>query len=279
VDSQTASTQAPDATVTGFYARHSEYQWSRFDTHARLEECLLRRCLRRCLPPPPATVIDVGGGSGRHAFTLAAAGFDVLLCDVTPALLRAARERNEQPGNRARVREIVAADARRLPWPDGQADAAIVLGPMYGLRQAADRSAALAELRRILKPGSPVFLQYFQRVAGLRYVLESGPARAGLFDWQAFLRTGITDEPQLPELLRSHYFATADAVRAEVAAAGLELLELRGMEGPAPSIGQANLAGADSALVEEWADIAEAVCGQPEHVSTSTHLLAIARTS
>jgi ubiquinone/menaquinone biosynthesis C-methylase UbiE len=272
------NTQATDGAIARFYAGNSDYQWSRFDTHARIEERLLRRFMGRYLPRPPSTVIDVGGGSGRQAFALAEAGFDVLLCDVTPALLDAARQRNERTESSARLRAIVAADARHLPWPDGSADAAIVLGPMYGLRQAEDRRAALAELCRVLRPGGTIFLQYFQRVAGLRYVLESAPAKAGLFGWREFLRTGLTDESQLPELLRSHYFATADAARAEVLAAGLELLELRGMDGPAPSIGQAKLSGADTALVEQWADITEAVCGQAEHLSTSTHLLVIART-
>jgi ubiquinone/menaquinone biosynthesis C-methylase UbiE len=272
------NTRTGNGAIGQFYAHNSGYQWSRFDTHARIEEHMLRRCMGRYLPPPPATVIDVGGGSGRQAFPLAAAGFEVLLCDVTPALLDAARERNERPETAAQLRAIVAADARHLPWDDGYADAAIVLGPMYGLRKAEDRRAALVELCRVLRPGSTVFLQYFQRVAGLRYVLESAPAKAGLFDWREFLRTGLTDEPQLPELLRSHYFATADVVGCELAAAGLELLELRGMEGPAPSIGQAKLASADTALVEQWTDIAEVVCGQAEHLSTSTHLLVIART-
>ncbi len=272
------STQAENGAIGQFYARNSDYQWSRFDIHARLEERVLRRCLGRYLPPPPATVIDVGGGSGRQAFPLAAAGFDVLLCDVTPVLLDEARKRNERQEARAQLRQIVAADARRLPWGDGHGDAAIMLGPMYGLRNAADRLVALGELGRVLRPGSPVFLQYFQRVAGLRYVLESAPAKAGLFDWREFLRTGLTDEPRLPELLRNHYFATADTVAAELAAVGLELLELRGMEGPAPSIGQAKLARADPTVVEQWTDIAEAVCGRVENLSTSTHLLAVART-
>jgi ubiquinone/menaquinone biosynthesis C-methylase UbiE len=273
------NTHAGNGAIGQFYARNSDYQWSRFDTHARIEEHMLRRCTGRYLPSPPATVIDVGGGSGRQAFQLAAAGYDVLLCDITQALLDAARERNERLETPAQLRQIVVADARHLPWEDGCADAAIVLGPMYGLRKAEHRLAALGEACRVLRPGSMVFLQYFQRVAGLRYVLESAPAKVGLFDWREFLRTGLTDEPQMPELLRSHYFATAGAVSYEVAAAGLELMELRGMEGPAPSVGQAKLSSADTPLVEQWTDIAEVVCGQAEHLSTSTHLLAIARTS
>lgn len=40
--------------------------------------------LQRHLPPPPATVLDVGGGSGVYACWLASLGYTVHLVDAVP---------------------------------------------------------------------------------------------------------------------------------------------------------------------------------------------------
>jgi SAM-dependent methyltransferase len=45
------------------------------------------------LPPPPASVLDVGGGAGHQSFPLAQAGYDVTLLDSSPAMLDKARQR------------------------------------------------------------------------------------------------------------------------------------------------------------------------------------------
>jgi ubiquinone/menaquinone biosynthesis C-methylase UbiE len=47
------------------------------------------------LPPPPATVLDLGGGAGHQSFPLAQAGYEVTLLDPSAAMLDKARERLE----------------------------------------------------------------------------------------------------------------------------------------------------------------------------------------
>jgi ubiquinone/menaquinone biosynthesis C-methylase UbiE len=57
------------------------------------------------------------------------------------------REAAAIPGVAAAV-----ADARALPEPDGCADAALLLGPLYHLRSRRDRVRALVEARRVVRP-------------------------------------------------------------------------------------------------------------------------------
>jgi SAM-dependent methyltransferase len=45
------------------------------------------------LPPPPARLVDVGGGAGHQSLPLAQAGYEVTLLDSSPAMLEKARER------------------------------------------------------------------------------------------------------------------------------------------------------------------------------------------
>jgi SAM-dependent methyltransferase len=56
------------------------------------------------LPPPPATVLDVGGGAGHQSLPLAQAGLQVTLLDSSPAMLAKARQRLERLPAEARQR-------------------------------------------------------------------------------------------------------------------------------------------------------------------------------
>ncbi len=54
---------------------------------------VLHQQLLEHLPPPPATVLDLGGGAGHQSFPLAGAGYQVTLLDPSMAMLDKARQR------------------------------------------------------------------------------------------------------------------------------------------------------------------------------------------
>jgi SAM-dependent methyltransferase len=54
---------------------------------------VLHQQLLEHLPPPPAPVLDVGGGAGHQSFPLAQAGYDVTLLDPSSAMLDKAQQR------------------------------------------------------------------------------------------------------------------------------------------------------------------------------------------
>ena len=63
------------------------------------------------LPPPPAPVLDVGGGAGHQSFPLAHAGYDVTVLDSSPAMLDKARQRLQRlPGEAQRRVTLLEAD-------------------------------------------------------------------------------------------------------------------------------------------------------------------------
>lgn len=59
----------------------------------RVRTYVLHQHLREHLPPPPASVLDVGGGAGNQSLPLALEGYDVTLLDSSPAMLDRARQR------------------------------------------------------------------------------------------------------------------------------------------------------------------------------------------
>jgi SAM-dependent methyltransferase len=100
---------------------------------------------------PGETVLDVGSGTGVVAITAARAGARVTGLDLTPELLEQAREN----ARIAKVETIVwtEGDAESLPYPDTSFD--VVLS-QFGHMFAPRPDVAVAEMRRVLKPGGRV---------------------------------------------------------------------------------------------------------------------------
>ncbi|HEX8580889.1 MAG TPA: class I SAM-dependent methyltransferase [Acidimicrobiales bacterium] len=77
---------------------------------------LIRRAIARHVPPGPRRIVDVGGGYGQQAITLARDGHTVTVLDFDPNMLDLARRRleGEPPEVRARV-ELVLGDGLDAP--------------------------------------------------------------------------------------------------------------------------------------------------------------------
>ncbi|HMN88164.1 MAG TPA: class I SAM-dependent methyltransferase [Bauldia sp.] len=100
---------------------------------------------------PGEAVLDVGTGTGVVAVTAARAGARVSGLDLTPELLEVARLN----GQVARLPEIewIEGDAEALPFPDGRFD---VVVSQFGHMFAPRPDVAVAEMRRVLKPGGRI---------------------------------------------------------------------------------------------------------------------------
>jgi trans-aconitate methyltransferase len=120
---------------------------------------------------PPASVIDVGCGTGTHAAELAARGFHVLGVDLDPDML--ARARALHPGV-----EFLAADVQRLHL-DRSFDAALSNAALHWMP---DQCAALAGVRRVLRAGGQFVAEMGGRdnVRTVDQALETAVAEYGL---------------------------------------------------------------------------------------------------
>ncbi|TMG75376.1 MAG: bifunctional demethylmenaquinone methyltransferase/2-methoxy-6-polyprenyl-1,4-benzoquinol methylase UbiE [Betaproteobacteria bacterium] len=106
-------------------------------------------------------VLDVAAGSGDLALEFArraGASGEVWLTDVNREMLERGRDRLL---DRGRPIPAVQCDAERLPFPSDYFDCVSVA---FGLRNMTHKDAALAEMRRVLRPGGRLLVLEFSRV-------------------------------------------------------------------------------------------------------------------
>ncbi len=109
---------------------------------------------------PGQRALDVAGGTGDLALgMLRQVGKDgrVVLSDINPRMLERGRDRLLDGGMVGNV-ECLVADAERLPFEDDSFDC-VTIG--FGLRNVTDKAAALASMRRVLKPGGQLLILEF----------------------------------------------------------------------------------------------------------------------
>jgi len=152
------------AAIRTFYDRIVPYEWTRLD-HYVLEYATVKHYLARYLPSPPARLLDIGGGPGRYAIFLAQQGYTVTLVDISEQNLHWAKRQCAHTGVQV---EVQLVDAQELgPFPDASFDAVLSLGPLYHLPTLAARSRAVAEQRRVLRPGGKAFAMMLTRAAAI----------------------------------------------------------------------------------------------------------------
>jgi demethylmenaquinone methyltransferase/2-methoxy-6-polyprenyl-1,4-benzoquinol methylase len=112
-------------------------------------------------PRPGMVLLDVAGGTGDIALRfLELGGGHVHVCDINESMLRVGRDRAINRGTLSGI-DWVTADAERLPIASRSVDAYTIA---FGLRNVSGIDAALAEARRVLKPGGRFFCLEFSHV-------------------------------------------------------------------------------------------------------------------
>ena len=200
--------------------------------YGTLELVRTQEILLRVLLPPPGCVVDVGGGPGVYATWLAGLGYEVHLIDPVPHHIEQAIEREAAAG--VSLASATCGAAARIELDDGSADAVLLMGPLYHLQDRKERLGALAEARRVLRPGGLLAAAAITRFAAVLDALDRGfiddPAfmemvTAGLKDGR---HNNLTDNPGY---FTTAYFHLPDELSCELETAGYEEVEVLAVEG------------------------------------------------
>jgi SAM-dependent methyltransferase len=190
--------------------------------------------VQRFLPPPPAAVADVGGGTGPYSFWLASLGHEVHLVEPSGRLVQICKDRMQANPSGAGPRTVKIGDARSLWLGDRSCDGVLLFGPLYHLTERNERIGAIQESCRILKAGGYLFAATITRVASFTDAL-----RRDLLGDSAFLSIVETDmetgQHRNPtddiSYFTDAFFHQRSEIRAEVEAGGLQVVAQLPIEG------------------------------------------------
>jgi demethylmenaquinone methyltransferase/2-methoxy-6-polyprenyl-1,4-benzoquinol methylase len=178
-------------------------------------------------PTPGMRLIDVGGGTGDIALRFCErGGRSVIVVDINEEMVAIGRNRALDAG-RSREIEWLCGDAERLPIADSSVDAYTTA---FCLRNVTRIDRALAEARRVLKPGgrflclefSHVEVSAFRRIYdeySFRVLPALGQIVAGNADAYRYLAESI------------RRFPAQDTLARMIAEAGLDVVRYRNLSG------------------------------------------------
>lgn len=263
------------AHVERLYDSDPEREWERLGRH-RTEFAVTMRALRDYLPPPPARVLDCGGGPGRYAIELTRLGYKVTLLDLSLESLRLAQEQAAEEGVEiAAYAHGTATDLSR--YAGGAFDAVLLMGPFYHLLEASSRRRALEEAQRVLTPGGVLFAAFITRYAPIRYYAVHDPTQLIVdpHEFRQLLRDGIALPQGEAGLTFVAYFARPQDVRPLLHETGYEVQAVFGVEGVVSMI-EGAVSQLQGEAWERWVDLNYEVADDTTLHGCVEHLLAIA---
>lgn len=187
-------------------------------------------------PRAPMTLLDVAGGTGDIAMRFldrigsreepSSGAARAIVCDINAEMVAVGRDRAIDRNLLTGI-DWVCGDAEALPFPSRSVDACTIA---FGLRNVTRIDRALAEMRRVLRPGGRFLCLEFSRVAlpllDRLYDAYSFRVLPALGEWVAGDRQAYQ---YLVESIRR--FPAQDEVCERMQSAGFERVSYRNLSG------------------------------------------------
>lgn len=265
--------------VKAWYTKTARYEWRRLkqDAYHQIEFLTTMHFIEKHLPKH-GLVLDAGGGPGRYTIELAKRGYDVVLLDLVPEMLKVAKKNIKRASVRKRVKQIIEGSIDDLSMFDNDSfDAVLCLGaPLTHILDAEKREKATAELVHVAKQNAPILVSVISRMGLLRTILIGFPheMKYAKHHW----KTGDYVPGLYGEGFTAAHWFLPEELRLLFERNGVEVLEMAGLEGlSSHHKKETNRLYKDQEKWKMWMETLLETCTHPSIVGSSEHFLLVGR--
>jgi SAM-dependent methyltransferase len=228
-----------------------------------IHECI-GQIRQECGQDAAIKVLDVGAGTGRYSIALAEEGLDVTAVELVKYNLGILKSK----GSNVKAYQGNAMNLSR--FRDASFDITLLFGPMYHLYTFSDKQKALAEAKRVTRPGGRILVAYCMNEYGvLLYGFRDGHVKECLEDGRL---SGdfrcISGEKELYDYVRLE-----DIDRLNEAA-GVKRIKILSPDGPANYMRQ-TLNAMDEESFQLFIQYHLSVCERRDLIGAGAHTLDI----
>jgi len=205
-------------------------------------------------------ILDIGAGAGEYSLYFARKGYDVSSLELADANI-AAFKKKLTPEDKIDLVQGNALDLSR--YEDKSFDIVLLFGPLYHLRNDADKQRCISEAKRVCKDGSKIFFAFISNdfVFLTEFGYDVNYFKNGDYDKETFK---LNDFPFV--------FHTVDAARKLLSDGGINILHEVASDGASELL---------AAKINEMSDEDYAqylryhfyICEKPELLGMTNHLL------
>ncbi len=235
--------------------------------HGQVEFITTWKYIHTYLSSPPASVLEVGAGTGRYSVALAREGHRVTAVELLEHNIGILKEKLDGTED-ITVMQGNALDLSALE--DGTFDMTLLLGPMYHLCTDGEKRRALSEAVRVTRPGGYILAAYcMNEPTVIQFVFERNMLREVTDkhmlteDWHC-----ISEPKDLFAMVRTEEIAALDA------AVPVRRHKLVATDG-ATNYRRAVIDAMDDETFSQWVAYHLATCERQDLVGASHHTLDI----
>lgn len=265
--------------VKEWFTKTARHEWRRLrqDPYHQIEFFVTMHFLTKYLPEK-GLILDAGGGPGRYTIELAKRGYEVILLDLVPEMLKLANRKIRRAGVKRRVKQIIEGSIEDLSmFGDETFDAVLCLGaPLGHILNQQRREKAAKELVRVAKKDAPLFVSVISRLGLLKTLLIR--FQDDIHQAKNQLEVGDYIPGVHGEGFTAAHWFLPEELRDLFEAKGVKVLEMAGLEGlSSHRQKETNRLYKDEERWKVWMEIILKTCTHPAVVGSSEHFLLVCK--
>lgn len=221
-----------------------------------------------------STISEFGAGTGAYSFYYTHKGHKVTAIEIVPEYVKGLKTKAKESNISISIYEANAISVDFIA--SNSQDAVLILGPLYHIKNQADRHALVIEAKRIVKTGGIIAMAYISRLFLPVYLLKFNPELITAKVLKKLNKTGLVTEPSADEFLQIAYFSSPQEMEELATNIDLEIMTHIATDGVSRYIGDnSNIIDEDKYKV--WLDYHLSVCHEPSLLGSSSHGLVITK--